>query len=228
MSYSQKIVIALLAGLVFWAGLRGPWMEVGASSAPPASIATRWVPGRLRAVAGSEPFSPTKRVAEALRLAQPVGLAYQVAGQAEGTVTSVSAASSIPGGPVAPESIVSAYGSRLAITTALAARPLPTQLAGTTVTVNGQRAQLFFVSPGQINYLMPSGIQPGDAQVVVTAADGSVSRGVTAIVPVAPGIFTGNSDGKGVPAGYVLRVTGSGLANEPLLWRDAQNTAVCD
>src|SRR5262249_20820370 len=70
------------------------------------------------------------------------------------SVTTVSAASyaSI----VSPDSIASAFGLRLAThTEAASSQPLPTSLAGTTVTVNGERARLFFVSPTQINYLIP-------------------------------------------------------------------------
>ncbi|MFO0000752.1 MAG: hypothetical protein ACK559_06460, partial [bacterium] len=112
-------------------------------------------------------------------------------------MTTVSAASYT--GPVAPESIVAAFGIQLAtgVASAPEGQPLPTQLGGTTVTVNGQLAQLFFVSPGQINYLIPKGVQPGNAEVIVTAPGGVVSRGVTSIAAVAPGIFTVNLDGKG-------------------------------
>src|SRR5262245_47183182 len=93
-----------------------------------------------------------------------------------GTVTTVSAASYAP--VVSPNSIVAAFGSRLATRTASAtAQPLPTILGGTTVSVNGALAPLFYVSPGQINYLTPLGIPPGMASVVVTSDDGVVSTG---------------------------------------------------
>src|SRR5262249_38429525 len=99
-----------------------------------------------------------------------------------GTVTTVSAASYAP--VVSPESIVAAFGSRLATQTASAtAQPLPTNLAGTTVRVNGELAPLFYVSPGQINYLTPPRIPPGVPSVVVPPADGAVS---TATVPIPP------------------------------------------
>lgn len=78
---------------------------------------------------------------------------------AANVVTSVSAASFDKNALVAPESIVAAFGTDLA-TTVLSAttQPLPTSLAGTTVKVkdsaNVERlAQLFFVSPGQVNYM---------------------------------------------------------------------------
>lgn len=62
-----------------------------------------------------------------------------------GQVAVVSAASYTSA--LAPDSIAAAFGSRLATRVEVASSlPLPTNLAGTTVRVNGQLAQLFFVS----------------------------------------------------------------------------------
>src|SRR5262245_41634004 len=81
-------------------------------------------------------------------------------------VATVSAASFAP--VVAPDSIAAAFGSRLATSTQIASsQPLPTTLAGTTVKVNGALAQLFFVSPLQVNFVLPSGTPSGAASVVV-------------------------------------------------------------
>src|SRR5437868_1054331 len=67
---------------------------------------------------------------------------------------------------VSPESIVAAFGVGLATEIKVASTiPLPTTLAGTTVRVNGEAALLFFVSPQQINYLIPAGTPPGTAAV---------------------------------------------------------------
>jgi hypothetical protein len=96
----------------------------------------------------------------------------RVSGQ--NAVTTVSAASYTP--LLAPDSIAAAYGARLATqTTSAISLPLPTNLAGTTVRVNGVLAGLFFVSPTQVNYAIPGETQPGSANVVVTAGDGTVS-----------------------------------------------------
>src|SRR5262245_44808972 len=126
-----------------------------------------------------------------------------------GTVTTVSAASYAP--VVSPNSIVAAFGSCLATRTASAtAQPLPTILGGTTVSVNGALAPLFYVSPGQINYLTPLGIPPGMASVVVTSEDGVVSTGSVEIAPVAPALFTANADARGVLPSQLLRIQGGG------------------
>src|SRR5262249_50903029 len=83
---------------------------------------------------------------------------------------------------------------------------LPTILVGTTVEVNGRRASLFFVSPLQVNYVMPPETENGMATVVVRSGDGTVSTGSVQIFQVVPSVFTANSNGKGVPAALVVRV----------------------
>ncbi|MBP6822571.1 MAG: IPT/TIG domain-containing protein [Acidobacteria bacterium] len=128
------------------------------------------------------------------------------------SVTSVSAASFVPSpAPLGQNSIAAAFGTELAPGLQVAmTQPLPTTLGGTTVTVGGIAAQLFFASPGQVNYLVPSNVAPGDAEVVVTAnatnGDQIVSRGQVKIAASAPAIFTANSNGVGVPAAVTGRV----------------------
>lgn len=134
-------------------------------------------------------------------------------------VATVSAAS-FEATPVAPDSIVSSFGVNLATRTAVAtgdADPntpgiqLPTELAGTTVEVNGRRAGLFFVSASQINFLIPGVTPDGTATVVIRSGDGTVSTGTVEVVTVAPGIFSANGNGKNVAAALALRVVnGSG------------------
>ena len=117
---------------------------------------------------------------------------------------------------LAPESISVVFGADMATGTASAAAdPLPLALAGTTVKVkdsaNTERtAPLFFVSAGQINYLVPAGTATGDAVVSVTSSNGRLSTGRINIQTVAPGLFTANSNGQGVPAAVTLRVRANG------------------
>jgi uncharacterized protein (TIGR03437 family) len=116
------------------------------------------------------------------------------------SLTAVSAAS-FAARPAAPESIVAAFGSRFAGATLVAQEvPLPTELGGTRVRVNGTLAPLFFVSAGQINFLIPPGTAAGTAVIEVTAGDGTLSRGELTIAAISPSIFTANSSGTGAPA----------------------------
>lgn len=138
------------------------------------------------------------------------GLAWQGGGS---TVTTVSAASYEPG-PVAPGSIVSTFGTGLAAQAIAAtdldpASPgiqLPTQLGGTTVEVAGQFAQLLFVSPTQINLVLPSALATGSAPIIVRSGTGQTSNGTVQIAPVAPAVFAANATGNGPAAAGVVRV----------------------
>lgn len=132
------------------------------------------------------------------------------------TNTASLSAASFSATALAPESISVVFGADLATGTGSAtADPLPLTLAGTTVKVkdsaNTERtAPLFFVSPGQINYLIPAGTAPGDGVVTITSSDGRLSTGRVRIETVAPGVFTANSNGQGVPAAVALRVRANG------------------
>ena len=132
-----------------------------------------------------------------------------------------SAASFQSGGDLASESIASAFGTDLADAPTLAGSgPLPTMIADTGVSVMDasgaeRSASLFFVSPGQINFLLPSGLAEGSAVVRVFRQGHVVARGSANIDAVSPGLFTANADGKGVPAAVALRVAASG-AQSPL------------
>jgi uncharacterized protein (TIGR03118 family) len=67
---------------------------------------------------------------------------------------------------------------------------LPTQLNGVSVTVNGEAAAVSYISPTQINFLVPSDVQSGAAQIVVTN-NGLASTAVSAtITSTAPAFFT--------------------------------------
>src|SRR5260370_27317563 len=100
---------------------------------------------------------------------------------------------------VAPDSIAVATGPALATSTQQSQRlpngTFPTNVGGTTVTVNGRAAQIFFVSPGQVNFLMPPQTEIGTADVVITNAENFSSRGNVPTMRSAPGAFTKSGDG---------------------------------
>lgn len=137
-------------------------------------------------------------------------------------------AASFRGAVLAPESIIAAFGTDLSTQTASATtQPLPLQLGGTTVKVKDRlgvelSAPLFFVSPTQINYLLPRGLTAGLATVTTTNSNGALSREQLQLSPTAPAFFTANADGQGVPAGFALRVrpADQGQTIEPLAQLD--------
>ncbi len=113
----------------------------------------------------------------------------------------VDAASFAKNGPLAPGSIATIFGTDLTGATATASSlPLPSQLSGARVKVNGTPAPLFYVSPGQINFLIPPQTSLGTARISVENL-GRASRETTAdVVAAAPGVFTLSQDARGPAA----------------------------
>jgi uncharacterized protein (TIGR03437 family) len=100
------------------------------------------------------------------------------------------------------------------VTTTLAATtlPLPNSLSGVTVTITDasgvvSNASLYFVSPTQINMLIPTNVAFGLATVTVTNASGGTASGIILITYTAPGIFTANQNGQGVAIAEFVDVT---------------------
>jgi len=93
---------------------------------------------------------------------------------------------------VAAGGLASIFGSNLATGVFVASNlPLPTILGGVTVTLNGERCPLLFVSPTQINLQVRWGVlSQTSAALVVTTAAGSSNSYTVALSAVAPGIFT--------------------------------------
>jgi uncharacterized protein (TIGR03437 family) len=146
---------------------------------------------------------------------------------APGAVTSASAAS-FANTALAPESIAVLFGSNLAFNILSApGYPLPDNLGGTTVKVrdrlgNERPSPLFYVSPAQVNYLIPRDTVPGPATVTVTSGNTVVGLGSMQIAPVGPGIFTADASGRGLPAALVLRARpGEAPQYEPVVIFDA-------
>ncbi|MFN7920340.1 MAG: hypothetical protein U0Q16_09600 [Bryobacteraceae bacterium] len=82
-------------------------------------------------------------------------LSAQLTSTALPEITSVANGATF-GNTVAPGSFASLFGKELAAATIGAeSLPLPTTLGGVSVFVNGRRAPLYFVSPGQINFQVP-------------------------------------------------------------------------
>ena len=121
--------------------------------------------------------------------------------------------------PVAAESIISVYGTELATGTVVATTvPVPISLDGNTVTVTdsdgiARQAPLYFVSPSQINFEIPTGTAMGTATVTIQNQNGTTQSAVIQIGSVSPGIFELN--GSGLVAAWVLPVISG--AQQPLL-----------
>ena len=92
---------------------------------------------------------------------------------------------------VAPGSIATIRGNALAFKTESAdSADLPFAMAGTTVSINGQAAQMLYASPEEVAFVVPEGLSDGPAQFVVRNRDEFESKAAATIATAAPGIFT--------------------------------------
>lgn len=148
------------------------------------------------------------------------------------SITTVSAAS-FRGSEVARESIVSAFGTNFSTASQVATTlPLPTTLAGTNVKVRDSAgterlSALFYVSPTQINFQIPSGTAAGLAEVSVINNGAVIAKGTVIITSIMPGLFSAAANGKGLAAADVQRVrNGIATFESAVTVKQGQITAV--
>jgi uncharacterized protein (TIGR03437 family) len=118
---------------------------------------------------------------------------------------------------IQPGEWVSIYGTNLAAASATWTGNFPTSVGGTSVTINGKSAYLWYVSPGQINLQAPDDTTTGTVPVVVMTANGSAPSTVT-LAQFAPSFLlldtehvTGiivRSDGTGAYGGGTYDIVG--------------------
>ncbi len=112
---------------------------------------------------------------------------------------------------VAPGSIASAFGKQIGASTESAhSLPLQTTLGGVSVSVMdsakvSRLAPLFYVSPNQINFVIPDATATGMATVTIMNGDAMPPSTKVLVAVVAPGLFTANSQGTGVAAAIAIR-----------------------
>src|ERR1019366_140115 len=90
---------------------------------------------------------------------------------------------------ISPGALATAFGTGFGSAILSASAPLPTSAGGVAVTINGQPAPLYYVSPGQINFQVPWGTATGPASVVVTVNGGAGNTVQVPVVTAGPGLF---------------------------------------
>ncbi len=130
--------------------------------------------------------------------------------------TSVSAASFAPNTTLAPESIIAGFGVNLSPGTQVSTTlPLPTLLSGVSLKVRDaagteRLAPLFFVSPMQVNYLMPAGTVDGPSILSVLNGGNATAEGGAEITRVSPGLFSADGTGRGLASAVAIRIRAGG------------------
>src|SRR5579871_6895267 len=132
-----------------------------------------------------------------LHLLFVAGVAASVARGAPVINNVLNAASAQPG--IASATWISIFGSDLATTTTswgdFSGGKLPTTLGGVQVTVNGLSAYVAFISPGQINALVPDDPTIGKVPVVVTNSTGTSNVFMATKQALAPALFAYSPQG---------------------------------
>ena len=102
---------------------------------------------------------------------------------------------------IAPGGLISLFGQQLSpVNIASNEIPVPTALADSCLTVNGQPVPMLFVSPTQINAQMPFQAT-GDVTMILHTPGGVSDNYNTTVVPSAPSVFLASIEGVGsVPA----------------------------
>lgn len=95
-----------------------------------------------------------------------------------------------PSRPLSPGFIGSVFGSQMSDGVAQAPSvPLPTEMEGTKVLIDGIEAPLFFVSSAQVNFQVPFEVGPGERTLTVVR-DGQAGNEISVLVqPLSAGIF---------------------------------------
>lgn len=133
--------------------------------------------------------------------------------------------------------IVATFGNGLATTTATPpASPLPIlpeTLAGQRILVLDSQgvekpAPLFFVSPTQINFVIPEGLAEGGLAIKVMRENQPTHVSFVRLTKVQPDVFTADASGHGLAAAVILRIKADGSRSfEPIGQFDpAQNRFV--
>jgi uncharacterized protein (TIGR03437 family) len=117
----------------------------------------------------------------------------------------VHAATLRSGVALAPDAIATVYGAGLAGSVTAGTRVMVRDRSGAEAD-----ARLLYISPGQINLVLPPGLAPGAAVLKVTKDGQPAGAAGLVLAPVAPGLFTASGTETGPAAAMVVSVATGG------------------
>jgi uncharacterized protein (TIGR03437 family) len=129
----------------------------------------------------------------------------------------VASAVSFSNEAVAPLSWAAVNGTNLTSQTDIATTdPLPASLDGVSVAIQDSTgatlaALVWFISPGQINFVVPAGCASGAAVLTVTSNGKVTGRGGILIDRLAPALFSADGSGSGAPLGAAVLTRADGM-----------------
>ncbi len=142
---------------------------------------------RVEATAPNSPLTANTTIA-----AFVTGQLDPPAFRAEGVVSSATAVSFAP---LAPRSLVTIFGERLADSIATAdSTPLPDRLEEVQVIMSGRRLPLFYASPKQLNAVVPEDLPANTVHQLVVRRGSALSQPVAVnVAPAQPALFGAGS-----------------------------------
>src|SRR5262245_45019023 len=90
---------------------------------------------------------------------------------------------------IAAGSWATAFGAFAGVTQTTGTTPVATSLAGVTITVAGVPAPVYFVSPSQINFIVPASVTAG-LQPLQIKSGANTWDATIRVLTAAPGLFT--------------------------------------
>lgn len=142
----------------------------------------------------------------------------------------VTSSATLDASVVAGDSLVTLFtGDVTALTESASGATLPSTLGGIEVRVTdsantSRMAQLLYVSPRQVNLVMPAGLRDGAATLAVLAGNTVRASGTATIERVRPGVFTADASGRGVAAAVGLRIAPEGTQQSQISFDCASGT----
>jgi uncharacterized protein (TIGR03437 family) len=108
---------------------------------------------------------------------------------------------------------------------------VPDTLAGVRVQLSrggypAVSALLYYVSPNQINFVVPAGFTEGTYKVAVSRDGAAVATSTVSVEDTAPGVFTAATTGTGAPAAWIVRIAADGTRT--FLEAASCSSGVCD
>ena len=102
-----------------------------------------------------------------------------------------------PGNPISPGQFVTLFGTGLAASNRTATPPYPATLNGVSVLINNKPAPIYFVSPGQLNVLVPFSTTGPTATIVVQNGSANSNTVTVPVAATSPGIYALDQSGSG-------------------------------
>lgn len=224
-------VVARVRNTDFTLSTESPWLEIVTSKFqtprqmtvklknPPSTVGV--YTGTILATSSDASNSPLR-----------IPVSYEVTLGAAAFSGNITNGASFAAGAVAPGSFATLFGTGFSAKRGLAAAlPLPTELEGVSLRINGALCPLFMVDPEQLNFQIPFELTPGEAKLEMFRGTTKVTEIVFDLLPVAPGLAmngkwaaalnqngTVNGSQQAAPASSIvaLYATGQGAVNGPV------------